>query len=208
MIPTISPRQRKLHRHILEVALLVGSLSSGCVVPTPMPCLRTIESSSTRGVHPQTEDSIISKQVHYPYFCPYSITGDKIDGEERTLYYLKRGRNETRLRFLQKLETYPDYPLMYEIFPVVGTDRWVAFQLRQIRRDSVDLKLIVFNERKVHQELLVQTARRVSASSSGFNHIAKYSIECYPQIGKVIISTMDGLVTYDGPMNILTTNED
>jgi hypothetical protein len=171
-----------------------------------MPCLRTIEGASTRGAHPQTEDSIVSKQVYYPYLCPYSITGDKLDGEERNHYYLKRGRKETWLRFLEKQEKYPHYRLMHEIFPIIDTDRWLAFLLTQIRREGVELKLIVFNEREVHRDYLVGTARRVSTSATGFYHSSSYSIECCPQLGIVVISTMNGLVTYDGQADTLTAN--
>lgn len=137
---------------------------------------------------------IISEVVDHYSIYPVSPEGFFWRNYWRYIYYYEQNENrKTKLIFL----TYDgsDYELLKPILPVANSDKWVAFRLRCVARDRVDLSMYVFDNKKIHQTFIIHDAVRITVK--GWTDISSYSISQSETNGTITINTSDGLIIYD-----------
>jgi hypothetical protein len=110
-------------------------------------------------------------------------------------YWLRERTREVALPFLND-EPGPDIkPYLNEILGVIDSPLWVAFRIVEMRRDSVDLKIEIFDEQKIIQSQLIPGCIRTNLGDQ--ETIASYSVRSSSDNAALCFATKTGTMYYD-----------
>lgn len=110
-------------------------------------------------------------------------------------YLIEPDGKEKSLSHINKSGT--DYAYLHEILPVSNTALWVAFWLEgdAVRREYVDLNVIVFDEsRVIHRNYIKDSIR---TKTCAWEYSSSYSVLPLDGNRKIQFNTKDGTTIYD-----------
>jgi hypothetical protein len=140
--------------------------------------------------------TVVAKTVHNHRLFPLSVEGlfyrtyfSYID------YYERNGPQETKLPFLSR--SHYEHEVLKPFTALKKTNKWVAFRLKNVEREKVDIFMHVFDNKGLYQTFEISDAIRISTCAEEWEKADSYSISQPNSNETVLINTYRGLVSYD-----------
>ena len=154
----------------------------------------------------KTDNTVIERhEINKKYMALVSPEGLFYRGHDRVVEYrLKSGNKQFKLSHLSNLN--PDRTLK-EILNINNSNLWAIFELGTVTRESVQINIIVFDDRGIHHTQSVPDCKRLDLCAEHFQSLQSYSITPNSNNALLSIETLSGALTYDLRNGKLTNKE-
>lgn len=176
------------------VSVLMLGMMAGCIgipVGFDTPSEKVLGKRMTQDG--QEIGRIIEVERSKRYFYLMSPDGGGIRREPFIKFYSERNGKKYSLTHLAY--TPGGYDVLQPVLPVQNSTKWVAGILEGVERDYVDLKLFVFDEKKVYGDIIVRGCVRTTRDRWG--DLFNYGVEGSNGNSRIVCHTKNGRYIFD-----------